>query len=591
MAMGLGAKKILALDWDRRHLRMVVVRPRADGVDLIKAVAVPMGSGVAMDDANSLGGFIRESLRQSKIGITRAVFCIPRDQVVLNSLNLPPTPESEMPALVQFQIAKELPFAADQAVLDFAVTGEYDLKTATTVLVTAIREGQLDFYKKVAAAAGLTIERVGLRPLANLIAIDAKQSDPGRKNILLVEVGPQHTEIDIIREGRMTFSRAASVALAGAESEIIQDSRIVGPAVRDREQSEADRASVTSLMKEVVLSFEAYRATEPAATIDTVIVAGASGLEPELATLLAGRFAAKTELFTPDKALNLTPERARELRGFSAVLGLALGYGRTGLQFIDFLHPKKPVSKRTIRMKKVPAAVLTAALLLASGYLFHQKNIAPLNKRVSDLQSANAKMKKDEKLIRDFENRLESLEGWKESSRHWPLSLAALTRIFPSEQEAYMTRLDVETKPLKKGYKFESDARLKFRTASLASGNELATQLREAAFLQVSIGKEIPGGDKGHYKYDTSIDLTLPDQKVESPSLASPQSHAAKDANPTTQSAGQVAVASQPSVNAPTSQSSKSVRKEPASAQPVPQPQRAVRGGPTTQPAQNGGRP
>ncbi|HWL92398.1 MAG TPA: pilus assembly protein PilM, partial [Phycisphaerae bacterium] len=199
--MALTGKRLLAIDWDKKDLRMAMVRPRAERIELLKAVSVPLPANLAVDNAEQLGAFIREAMRQSGIGAKHALMAIPRDQVVINSLNLPPTPADDLPALVQFQVVKELPFAADQAAIDFAVPAGHDPKSGAKVLVAAVRVEELAFYKNVAREAGLTLERVGLRPYSNRQAVLASMPELAERTVLVVEVGPYLTEIDIFDKG------------------------------------------------------------------------------------------------------------------------------------------------------------------------------------------------------------------------------------------------------------------------------------------------------------------------------------------------------------------------------------------------------
>ena len=276
MALGLGSKKLLAIDWDDRDLRMALVRVRADDIELLKAVSVPIPEEVARDDAESLGAFIREAMRQSRLGVKNVILNIPREQVVLNMMDLPPTPEEEMASVVHFQIVKELPFAADQATIDFVVCDTHDPKSRCTALVAAVRNDDLAFYRNMAKEAGLSVERIGLRPHANLTAVLASLTDHRDESTLVVEVGPLLTEIDIVQSGALTFSRAASVSLpdfGGTRSVETLDSRVSGTHIQDIEpDDEAGREAVGRLVVDVIRSFEAHRATDPSVKIDRIVV-------------------------------------------------------------------------------------------------------------------------------------------------------------------------------------------------------------------------------------------------------------------------------------------------------------------------------
>lgn len=515
--MGLKSGKLLAIDWDRKELRLVLVRRHGAEAELQKAVSVPLPAEVGLDDAEALGAMLREAMRQSKIGVKHALLAIPREQVVLNTLNLPPTPPEEMPALVQFQIVKELPFSADQATIDFVVCGEHDPKAPCTVLVAAVRHDDLEFYRRVAREAGLTIERIGLRPHANLLAVLGSQSDVADKSLLMVEVGPHLTEINIVRSGGLTFSRAASVPLpdfGAARGGAVQDSRISTIPIQDIEPDDASRDAVSRLMVDVIRSFEAYRATEPAAQIDEIVVCGGTGVEAELAEALAARFAVQARLYLPDRALQLTPQRAKELRGFSVALGLAMGHGSPALRTFDFLHPKKVVSKRTLRLKKAPAAVLAAVLMIGSAVLAHGKWVVPQLDAVKALQAEVQNVEKREKPIRAFIKKVRAVEGWERSEQVWPEVLAVLTKVFPPETEACVTRFDGDTRSQRKGNVRVSTVSLKLRTAKMGGINHVTESLRSLGWEDVKPGPDSPIGLSSTraaiYRRETSVKARLP---------------------------------------------------------------------------------
>jgi hypothetical protein len=279
----------------------------------------------------------------------------------------------------------------------------------------------------------------------------------------------------------------------------------------EREDDAATREAVNELMVEIVRSVEAYRATDPAVGLDHIVVCGATGVESHLVQALAARYATQAELFTPDRAMALTPQRARELRGFNAALGLAIGHGRRGLSFIDFLHPKKPISRRTLRLRKLPMAVATAVLFLGSAVTFHFRFVAPRQSEVSELKRQVADLKKKEEPVLRFKEQVEALENWVEAERNWPEVLAAVTEVFPPETEGYVNRADFDMVQNAKSNTRDAVARLRFRTVSFGTVNELVGKLRAAGFGTVAAGKEIPSqSSRDSCRFDTSIDAMVP---------------------------------------------------------------------------------
>ncbi len=508
-----GSQKLLAVDWDARDLRVAQLRQRAHGIDLVKAVSVPVPQGVALNDAEAFGDFLREAMRQAGLSAKQALFCVPRDQVVLNTLHLPPTPAEELPSLVQFQIVKELPFAADQAAIDFAIAGPHDPKAPCSALVAAVRNEMLDFYRKVAARAGLRIARAGLRPHANLLSVLASEPQALDKSVMIVDVGPQLTEINFVRSGALTFSRAALVHMPDfGRGEDIADSRIMLPSLHDAGRDEQSSSTIAELMKTVVLTYEAHRANDPSFSADTIVVSGSTGIEPELADSLAARFGTPASLFSPEKALNLAPQRARELRGFSAVLGLALGQRRSDLEKFNFDRVKKPVSRRAVQMRKAPVAVFTAVAFLASAVVAHYKFVRVEWDNVARVEAKIREKQDRERPIKEFAKLVEAVESWRTSEQYWPEAMVALTRALPPDDSATVDLLRFQTSSVGRRGGVNNLLKMKLRVFELGLGNQIADTLRKMGFTDVLTGQETPivlrGGS--NYRYETTIDAQLP---------------------------------------------------------------------------------
>ena len=96
---------------------------------------------------------------------------------------------------------------------DFIMPTEQGPDETNDVLVAAVRNEKLDFYREVAKRAGLKLLRVGLRPAANRCAVNKFLAATPQKRVLFVDVGPTTTEIDVFLDGNLVFSRAADVAI------------------------------------------------------------------------------------------------------------------------------------------------------------------------------------------------------------------------------------------------------------------------------------------------------------------------------------------------------------------------------------------
>ena len=290
-------RSIVCIDWDERSLRIVDASHTRTSVKIRKAVHVPLAEGVNPREPASLGEFLKRTLAEHRIRTRRAIVDVPRQDAVFNLMSLPKGSLEEMAMMVHVQAGKELPFPKDQAVIDFALAGgDTGAESGMCdVWLAAIRIAVVDRYRQVVTGAGLKLERIGLRPYANLAALAPEQVAEGRT--LVVDVGASMTEINVIHEGRLVYSRAASVSIPpGGLSEKPERpgsaSRLSDDAVPSIDEGFARPAPMEALIIEVSRTVQAYRASDPGASIDRIILAGTEGIDARVVARFEEQFGA-----------------------------------------------------------------------------------------------------------------------------------------------------------------------------------------------------------------------------------------------------------------------------------------------------------
>ncbi|MFN0135648.1 MAG: type IV pilus biogenesis protein PilM [Phycisphaerae bacterium] len=424
--------KVLSVDWDKRMLRFVVARVGRGSIKLDEAHAHRIPQGTDSEDPAAMGEFLKQTLARHRVNIKKVVVDVPRERAVINRLRLPPTPPSDLAAAVHFQALRELPFAMDEAVVDFAVMEREGPRNVTEVLLAAVRKETLKRVTDACVAAGLTPVRVGLRPYANLIAVNHLPAMLDRR-VLFVEIGATTTEIDVMRGQTLAFSRAATVSVPFAAGQLVtEDSRIMAK-VELQETDLADQAEdavVGELIVEMTRTLQAYRATESNAVIDQIVIAGGTGIEHALLQAVDERFGLPAILFDPTLTLGEKDTEATKLRQFSAALGLAWGLSREGALEINFLKPKKPVPKRETLKKQARIIGLAAAMVATAAGGWVTMDFINLNRELATLGEGNTPQQ--EKLVDliKVDNKLKVAREWskRDELSMWLDHLLDLTR-------------------------------------------------------------------------------------------------------------------------------------------------------------------
>src|SRR5438445_9782815 len=104
-------------------------------------------------DAEALGRLLRERLKDAGIAPAPVLACIGRDRVILKEVSYPSVPAHEEPAVVQFQVSKELSDATDEVIIDYTPTGATGTTGEQHAFALVIRRELLTTYETLCRAA------------------------------------------------------------------------------------------------------------------------------------------------------------------------------------------------------------------------------------------------------------------------------------------------------------------------------------------------------------------------------------------------------------------------------------------------------
>lgn len=449
------SKKIVVVDWDTRTLRMVhaFFGKRGPKIDRVLAVAIP--KELDSTDPEQMGAHIRRALEQEGITTKNAIVDIPRDQATLNTLRLPAASPEDLPGMVEIQIAKELPFPVLDAVVDFAVPIDKAEGPTMDVPVSAVRREVLQRFEATIAAAGLKLDRVGLRPYAHKVALCDRLKHAMPELVVFIDVRPTLTEIDVLRGGALAFSRAASAAIpdmadmrgakASASDSLDDDTGprlTITPRGLASESEASVEACVQNLIIEVTRSIEAYRATDPGAQIDLIVIGGDAGIEQELADALQQQLGVSTELYNPASSFGWEPDEGASASAYAATLGLVLAQADDAAQHFDFLHPKKATSVAQERLRRAPLVAAVIALFVVAGWVvltgltsYDRENLVKIEKQIVELEGK----------VRENRKFLKYVDAIKEFDEQyvWVDVMQDIISVLPSHEEFVLHHLSV----------------------------------------------------------------------------------------------------------------------------------------------------
>jgi len=511
-----------AIDLDGAMLRVAQFIRHKDRAEILRFAAKELAApaGATLDDPQIAGAAIGAALRELRINASRAVMGLSRANVLLRSLTFPQAENpGELAAMVQFQFGKDLPFPADEAVIDFVAhreiaptahegprpgsvgapnagpTGETspnDAGPKVEVLAAAVRKEVIEKYQQLARAAGVELAALGLRSPAHARCLVASGVASLDETVALILLRTDEITIEVLRNGQVLFSRSALLKPASTLDENSPETAVIAGA-------ESLDPFVRTATTELLRTLHSYEGMERHESLRKLILVGHTGSETAMAAAFSSRTSLACEILEPAKALGLAGAEHHHASGALAVIGLGLGMADPqGLPF-DFLHPKQPPVRRNVKRIRQLAAAAAIVLILGGAFALRSHSIKTRLKKKQELQQQLAAAQKNEPFYRQTRLQAKTVQDWLKENQPWLDHLAFLSAALPPRSDLYITSLSTSSRG---GLQLSVQA----RTTEILS--RLDKILRDAGY-EVRPLAVTPTADKFGYPFKSSVELSV----------------------------------------------------------------------------------
>jgi Tfp pilus assembly PilM family ATPase len=210
--------RYLALDAEQGQVYLASAIVKGAAVKLEKAVCAPSEGLLTAANAAEFGRRLKEVLKEAGIAPAPVLVSVGRERVVLKEVKFPASVSAaEEPALVRFQVAKELSETGDNVVIDYFTLPALDPDGQRRALAFAIRKDVLAPLRSLCQAAGLKLAGVTPRPFGIAASLmravkDGAVTAPESLNapIAILVRGDKWGELVILRDGQVAFTRSLS---------------------------------------------------------------------------------------------------------------------------------------------------------------------------------------------------------------------------------------------------------------------------------------------------------------------------------------------------------------------------------------------
>jgi type IV pilus assembly protein PilM len=300
--------------------------------------------------APSISPALTELFQRGKLKREKAAVNFVGRAPVVRYLLLPKMPKDELKEAVKWEAKKIVPIPIEEMVLDFMVLGEQEEKEGKRlelVVVAAERSEVLVQYNEL-KRIGINIAAMDVNPLALLNAVCLNYAADLSGNVVFVDVGAVKTDINIIKQGVLRFTR--NVQIGGEEItkaierelQIRQNEAEAMKRQRGMVSSESGggvpgaegrlKTAIQPIVDRIVLetqrSIDYYRAQFREAEVRKVILMGGTPLLPGFQDYFSSYFGTAVEIDDPFAEIDCDEPSFAEFRimapRFSTSVGLAL---------------------------------------------------------------------------------------------------------------------------------------------------------------------------------------------------------------------------------------------------------------------------
>ena len=404
----------LAVQWDQRSVRFVLSDSVRSGRVTIRATGVvPVEPGPDPFNAR-LSATLRKIVSDHRAEKARLLIAISRGAVDVARMVLPQTDDSELPALVENMIPREMPGLAGNAPVDFIAfpAGPDGMRPVTAVGLHGEDQSQID---SVCAAAGVKPDRIVVAPYSLAALVDAEPETM----MLLISTGAGYVDLLIAKGDLPVVARTLRLPdSADARSQAGQIHREVRRTLLSLSDEQIELSDLTRLVLFGEPSDTTQLQSELAVEFDVV----AESVDPFLVPGGDG------------------PEDAGHHSALASLIGMTIEEANGASAAVDFVNPKQKPSQ-TGRRHQILAVSAVVALLVGGGWFyawsqFHaieQDNVR-LQSRLAELKELNTKAAKKRRL--DM-----ALAAWDRSRVSWLDELRDLTLRMPPVKQVRIQQL------------------------------------------------------------------------------------------------------------------------------------------------------
>jgi hypothetical protein len=361
-------------------------------------------------------------LKAERIGSTPVLACVPRERLILKEISYPPVPATDEPAVVRFQVLRDLTTAPEFSIIDYLPGPDPGSGGERRTLVVVLPKDQLAAYKEMCNTAGLTLAGLVPRPFATAVCLNQQLNDEsGATNqvgsaVAVLSLADRWAEFCVVKDGHLVLARTVAAPATGEESAIVGE-------IRRNLAVYAGQAAHSAVQALYVA--EGGRHTAISGRLKTTLAIPVYRLDP---------FAGLAGAHLPTEG-----------RGaFAASMGALYAQAQFRTLPINFLDPKEPKPPRDPNKWRALAAACVVLLIAAGTTIYGMTTLAARDQKIKQLNAVKVGLEGQLQLMEKEDTHRVAVKEWLDRRIIWLDELYDLTERFPNQSAARLTRLSFD---------------------------------------------------------------------------------------------------------------------------------------------------
>ncbi len=282
-----------------------------------------------------LASVIKKLLVDAKISSKEVVVSLPESAVFTRNLKFPLLTDQEIASAVKWQAEDIIPIPLKDAIFQHIILEKRETAQPpeVSVLVVAAPRILVEKYVKLMGLAGLTV--VGIE--TELLALTRSLSVPA-KTILVIDFGAKGTNIAIVKNEKLTFSRtiptggdaitraiSQNMSIEPAQAEEYKKTYGLSPTQLEGKVMTSISPIFKIIVEEIKKAVHFYQTDEKGEIPGMTVLSGGSAGLPDIASSLTKEIGTEVIIANPFAKISLSSESAASLKPFAPLYSVAVG--------------------------------------------------------------------------------------------------------------------------------------------------------------------------------------------------------------------------------------------------------------------------